>query len=332
MGDTDLNQLETEEELDQEEVEIEEEHEEVAVENTTMRDELLKAFADKESEEEEETDDEEPEDEAQDFSSRISEDLKSTFDYLKKEQRDALEKADYPEELLNMFLGQVKSQTSAFHEKTKNFSDLTKVIEPFGDSLALQGITPAQKISQYIAYDKQLQANPIEGLFQLAKSHGIDLVKEVSKMQSTSHHQFEDPVSKEVTSIKKELEDLKNATLSERQEAAQKIVDDFANAKDEKGQPLHPHYELLRGKMRDKFQSREASDLKTAYELVLKEFPQLTRAELTDNAKPILRKSVKDKKRAAQGVHSKSSASKVTTSGAMSVKDELRLRLKAAKG
>lgn len=318
------NQLEHNEEI--QEVETSEVQEE-----TSLRDSIASALeahlnegkeeSQEVEQEEEQEEQEEDDEEIEEGVFSVREDLKTTFDYLKKSEREDLEKSNLPPEIVNKYLEKVRDQNLSYQEKTKDFSDLRKVLEPYGDTLALQGITPAQKISQYIAIEKQIMANPLEGILQLAKSYGVDLVKSLEDKQS----EFEDPALKEVSNLRKELEAIKSNTQKQQEEALQrqqeeaiKEVNRFKAEKTQDGTLKYPHFEKIKSLMSEKFSTNSASTLEEAYNLVVKDLglPVSVVQSITG------KKSVKDAKKAALGVRSKSSTLKESTVG-LTLREEI---------
>ena len=290
------------------------------VEEVSLRDSIKSALESHLNENPEKVEDETEQEEAQEEQEEseesdafeVREDLKTTFDYLKKSDREDLEKSNLPPELLNKYLEKVRDQNLAYQEKSKNFSDLRKVIEPFEDALALQGITSAQKIGQYIAIEKQLLSNPLEGILQLAKSYGVDLVKALEQKQS----EFEDPALKEVSELRKELDSIKSTTQKQQEEALERQkeealqeVNKFKDAKNDDGSLRYPHFDKIKALMSEKFAANNASTLEQAYNLVVTDLGLA-------KVQPIMaKKSVKEAKKAAYGVRSKSTAQKESTAG-----------------
>lgn len=318
MSDTD-DQLDTNDvELENQEQDAEdivEESEEIEEEQPqSLRDELAKQLQSLESEDEDEEDVEEvsEEDSEEDYEdgdieSLIDEDLKSTFKYLRKEDKATLEGKKYPKEIVNMVLRDLKEKNTAFQEKTKDFSEIVKTIEPYEQALAMQGISPSEKIRQYIAIENDIMSDPVNGILRLAQSYGVDLTEALKKEQSNEG--FVDPALKEISDLRKQIDELKSAKENDSRQSLQEQVNQFQNATNEDGSLSHPHFEKVRPLMAAKFKNGEADSLDTAYEMVVKELGLSNNT--MQKTTPKQRKSVKEAKQLGSGVRSKSTAEKL---------------------
>jgi len=270
---------------------------------------------------------------------QVSQELQSTFDYLPKDAKEHLEEAGYDEETTNNFLGLVKSQNDKYLEKTKDFSELIKVIEPYKDALAKAGVSSAQKIAGYIATEEAILRDPKQGLIQLATSLGFDLEKLFSGGQSSPNdgnngnadnsasdsQNFEDPVQRDINKINERLDGNDKAKLKEVYDNAQTAIDTFANATNSNGDKVHPHFEKIRPLMAVKIQKNECGTMEEAYDSVLKDL-NLTpvsndgnkgNGNNAQNSGNKGRKSIKAKKKAGSGVKSTSTAKSSGTKGTM---------------
>lgn len=280
-------------------------------------------------EEDEESEDEE-QDDAEDTELGIEPELMSTFKYMKKEDREALMEKEYPSELLNMFLKDMQEKTVAYQEKSKDHADLVKTIEPFEHAFAMQGMSVADKFRQYIAIEQDVSSDPVGALLRLGQSYGVDLREALKQEQSSSSDEWIDPVSKEVSELRAKLERYENQQKEGQQQTMQAEVESFQGAKGEDGQLLHPHFEKVRPLMAMKFKSGQADNLEQAYNLVVNDLGLSNKSvQPTQERKP--KKSVKQAKRLASGVSSKSTSQK-TAIEASSRQDEMKEIWKSLEG
>lgn len=317
----------TQEEETETETEDQETGQETEDEEQELREELQSEQTDEELEEFEDgtSGDEETDTEGQDTreSLQVSEDLQNTFDYLPKETREHLEEAGYDEDTLNQFLTLVKGQNDKYIQKTQQYSELVKVVEPFGEALALQGITPAQKLKQYIAWEQGIAKNPLEGMIQLGRSLGFDLVKMISDKQSSEEQTFEDPAQKEINDLRTRIDAQDQKALEELNARLLEQVEQFKNAKAEDGTLKYPHFEKVRKYMGPHIEA--GKDLESAYNAIVEELELGMPSQSSETRKP--RKNIKKAKKLSTKVKSSKSSSKVTEKPG-SLRDELKANAK----
>lgn len=130
-----------------------------------------------------------------------------------------------------------KSQEAASLRRERE--SLDEILSPYDRELQLRGQTRQQFISSVLGWQQYLNQNPREALIRLAQQYGVDpqALTEASP----------DPALAQVDQRFGQLETKLDTFLGQQQQAQFQTnlqkVEQFASAKDEKGQPLHPYFD-----------------------------------------------------------------------------------------
>lgn len=187
-----------------------------------------------------------------------------------------------------------KMQELGEHERyLSNLAEVAQTLEPYREQLDLDGISPAQAINQFFALQKLLDKDPEAGIREIARRYDLDLNSVVAPKQG---QQQLHPALQQMVERQERLE----AELRRRDEDHQQRVMgsyeqqvmEFAEATDEKGNPLHPHLENLIydmqpivGQLRAENKSRHPQEiLKEAYDRALWSNPKTRESALKSQA------------------------------------------------
>lgn len=168
-----------------------------------------------------------------------------------------------------------KKGVSTYRQEAERAKAYEDAINPFIPELQKRNIQPAQyiqalaKADQILTYaDPQQKAAYFQ---QLAQSYGIQL------NQSGQFQQL-DPYAQQLTQLlqqnQQEVQSIKSRLAEE--ENAKLFAEIEAFASDEK----YPHFEVLRGKMAQLLDAKEAQDLKSAYDQAKWLVPEVREQEI----------------------------------------------------
>lgn len=117
---------------------------------------------------------------------------------------------------------------------------LDEMFAPLARDLELRGISRPQFISSLLGAHKYLVAEPQKALRWLADQYGVDVSTLTEQAQSNPQ---EDMLMREIHGLKNQV----NGFFTAQQQAEHSVnlgkVETFAQAKDDKGNPLHPHFD-----------------------------------------------------------------------------------------
>lgn len=117
---------------------------------------------------------------------------------------------------------------------------LDEMFAPMARQLELQGTSRTQLIQSMLGVQKFLLENPNEAVKWIAQQYGADLA--ALNEPSKSDPQF-DRLNQGFQSLEKRLNGFVSAQQQAEHQANLGKVENFASAKDEKGQPLHPFFD-----------------------------------------------------------------------------------------
>ena len=220
--------------------------------------------------------------EAQEEDSEESEEPETVFqapEHWSSDEREAF--AALSPEAQELVLQRDKAFQTGYQEKAQAISAITDALEPWKESLAQRGVTADQAIRALFAAQHTLDANPIQGILQIARSYGVEDQLKSQFAPQADDDDFSDP---EVKALKQEISALKNQ-ISQTQQgfqqqstaAVQRQIEDFSTAKDGSGELLHPHFEKVKADMAPYVQNGES--MEAAYEKAVWANPEI-RSEL----------------------------------------------------
>lgn len=291
-----------------------------AAQETEAEDEVeVKAEAEEQAEVEEDSEDSEEPEKVFQAPEHWSSDERKSFDALPPEAQEVL-------------LARDKAFQKGYQEKAQGIAAINEALEPWKDALAQRGVTPEQAIRTLFAAQHSLDANPVQGILQIAQSYGVtDQLREKFAPQ-TDDEDFSDP---EIKALKSTISDLRNELTSFKQgqqqqtmQSLQRQIDDFKSAKSETGEPLYPHFDQLRTRMAPLVQ--DGKSLKEAYEEAVWTIPEYREAQLKAQREQKRQQSdlekaekVKKAKKAARSVRANGKADPSEGNEALSLHDTL---------
>lgn len=152
-----------------------------------------------------------------------------------------------PREIQQRWLDREKEYTKGFDAKAQELAKLSRereqldeMFSPYSRDLELRGMSRQQFMGSLIGAHKFLLENPNEAIKWVAQQYGVDFA--ALNEQKPADPQF-DKLSQGYQSLEKRL----NGFVSAQQQAEQQQnlgkVQTFVEAKDEKGQLLHPFFD-----------------------------------------------------------------------------------------
>ena len=163
-------------------------------------------------------------------------------------------------------------------QRLKEVEPVTQVLDAYAQDFASRGVSPAQGIAILANAQRQLDANPVQGLIEIAKSYGIDLSQ---AFQGDGRAQT---VAPEVNELRSEIAQLKGY-LTQQQRAQhdaqmqtlQSEISAFAKDK--------PYFDEVRPTMAALLQNGQAETLDAAYDMAVHALPTTRSRILEDQRK-----------------------------------------------
>jgi hypothetical protein len=260
-------------------------------------------------------DTEEDEDTSQEVPISVPKAMRDTFLAMPDEVQELYRKRDKDAE----------EGITKYAESAKYGDELRKAIEPFRQSIQAAGSNDVQAVQGFLSLDAQLRNGTDaqkQAVFKnLAKYYGVTVGSSEGSSQDESEDEFTDPEIKALKQKIAQLEQTQGESLRSVQEQqvndAQAQIESFQNAKDDKGNLVHPHFEKVRAGMSKLINAGMADGLDSAYKQAVKLDPEIeaeTAKQRQAKAKDSKIKSAKEAKRK----QSKSTTRATYTNGASS--------------
>lgn len=184
---------------------------------------------------------------------------------------------------------------TAFHTKLSQVAELARPYQELAANLspeileqwALEGTTPGQKISQYVAFQKYIDQDPVAGINWLASQYGMDLSRVASLLHGQSgaaqredHSPYLTQQTARVDPTVQHLQSQLHNLLAERDQqraealtaARQEVADIFyrmAQATDETGEALYPYLPELATQLEPVAEQLRQQNPTATYEQIL---------------------------------------------------------------
>lgn len=264
--------------------------------------------AEEEAESDTDTDAEEPEtpdddteesdDTNQEVPISVPKAMRDTFLEMPREVQDLYRKRDKDAE----------EGITKYAESAKYGDELRKAIEPFRQTIQAAGADDVQAVQSMLSLDAQLR-NGTEAQKQavfknLAQYYGVTVGSSEGSNQDEAEDDFADPEIKALKQKIAQLEHTQGESIRSVQEQqvsdAQAQIDAFQNAKDDKGNPVHPHFEKVKESMGKLINAGMADGLDSAYKQAVKLDPEVeaeTAKQRQAKAKDSKIKAAKEAKR-----------------------------------
>lgn len=215
----------------------------------------------------------------------------------KQEWKDAYDQIKSPEvrkaihELSGHMNRAFTQRMTQLSDTRKEFQNMERVITPHAERLQRAGMTPEMAIGRALGWDAHISADPVQGWLDYGKALGIN-PNEAIKTQ-VDETRFMTPTERTMMEQNQTLAQRLEANesrlgqyLAEQQQRdtatrtanAEQTLQTFMNAKDDAGNLLHPHVEMVAGVMTRLIDGNVADDLDQAYEMAAVTHPTIKAA------------------------------------------------------
>jgi hypothetical protein len=177
--------------------------------------------------------------------------------------------AKAPREVQQRWIGRETEQQKGLDAKFQEIAgfrrereQLDELMSPLARDLELQGVSRMQFIQSLVGAHKYFLEKPREAALWVLNQYGVD-------PKSLLEEPSADPRLAQVDQRFQKLETTFNGLVEQQQAAAHaerlSRVQNFAAAKDDKGQPLHPFFDEASGEILALMKASPGMDLETAY-------------------------------------------------------------------
>lgn len=250
-------------------------------------------------------------------------------DYWDDERKQAFDSLP-TKEAKESFIGTVRNLERGYQKKFDNIADISKehdqivgLLQPFDNEITASGQTRTDVIRSLVNAQQLLMTNPAAGLSQLVQQFGGQqaqaIVRQLAQqhgiVQEASSQAYADPeilaLQNQVNTLSGHLQQNETNALATRTAEARNQINLFAEATDEAGNKLHPHFDKVETVMGRMITSGLASDMNDAYERAVYADPNI-RSELINSERENVAASLNDNRKAANA-KSKSASKNVKT-------------------
>lgn len=231
------------------------------------------------------------------------------------ERREAF--AKLPKEARELLLSQSRDLEKGFTRKSQELSEearfaesVRKEFEPLRDQLKMAGMDEVAGIRQLVAAHQLLERDPQRGIEYLAQQYGVAAPSQAQGQQPQQQPgqqngqkpKYVDPdiaaLQSEIGQIRDQFGQMTNAQQQARMQEVQKQITEFQSAKDEAGNPAHPHFETVQNEMARLIQAGVASDLRDAYDKAVWANPDLRAQQIEAERKAVAEAEAKRRQEA----------------------------------
>lgn len=193
--------------------------------------------------------------------------------------------------------GKTEEEPGRGPEQYKQFHDeVDAALAPWEPVLAAQGLSKPQAVKNLVNLYTASVQDPVgflTGLGQryaptladpaqraalveaFARGLGVDIRGEAPPQPNGQANGATNPIEQRLASIEQTIQAQREQQVQSLVARAQASIQEFVGAKDDKGQPLHPHFERVKGTMAALMQSGSAKNLENAYAQAVWTVPEL---------------------------------------------------------
>lgn len=166
----------------------------------------------------------------------------------------------------------------------ETYQQYNQAIQPLLPYWAAQGMNPAMGLAQLTHYAQMLNNDPQALINEIAQSRNIDLTALVEESP------YIDPQIQQIQQQNQQLQAQYQQLIQQQQYETQQSVinkiNDFANAKDDNGNPVYPYFADVQNDMTIllNMPNNNANDLESAYKMAVQYNPDIQK-RIQDEAK-----------------------------------------------
>ena len=219
-----------------------------------------------------------------------------------------------------------------YQKKFDNIADVSKeheqivgLMSPFEATLNAQGLSRIQGIQRLVGAEQLLTQNPVNGLSQLVQQYGGQNAQAIVQQLAQSYgvlpkeaddsQAYADPeilaLQQQNSQIMAQLQQNENNALNQRQSEARNQISLFAEATDDSGKKLHPHFDKVEQVMGRMITAGIATDMNDAYDRAVFADPNIRSEYLTAERENVAVKLNTERK--ASNQNSKAASKNVKT-------------------
>jgi hypothetical protein len=208
---------------------------------------------------------------------------KDNFNNLPPEQRQEML------ELNHQMNSGFTQKMEAMALERKGLDGVRNAMTPHQNRLERAGISPEVAVQRSLAWDAHIQNNPQQGILDMARAYGVDLSQAIPSAQEQYLTPTERAIQAQVQGTNQSVQQIQAevqqwreqqqaSEFGVRQQNAHAMLNEFMNAKDGSGNPLHPFIEHAAGRMTHYIQTGAAGNLDEAYEMAAAIDPEIKAA------------------------------------------------------
>jgi hypothetical protein len=202
-------------------------------------------------------------------------------------------------------------------KRRRELEGVEKAISPHIQRLHRAGIGPETAVMRALGWDEHIQKDPQQGIRDMAQAYGVNL-GELSKPSAQERYMTpaERALQEENRNLAGRLENIEQSQARyaqaqqqsawrQRQARAYRMLQEFMNATDDKGNQLHPYIEHVAPTMTKLIDNGMAEDLEDAYNKATAMSPQIREARDTfreAKRKEDARKAAQKARKASGGI------------------------------
>lgn len=176
--------------------------------------------------------------------------------------------------------GEAHKQITSQGERLKTYEPIDGVLSHYKDDFSRRGVQPAQAVSLLLEAQRQLDANPLNGLVQIGLTYGIDLRPLLNGVPPQQLPQA-DP---RVQALEQTVSQLKQHLSTREQQESEQVVS-IAQAQVTEFSKDKPYFEEARPLMAAMLSNGQATTLDDAYDMAIHANKSIRERILADQRK-----------------------------------------------
>lgn len=198
--------------------------------------------------------------------------------------------------------GDYTRKTQELADIRKRYERLDDVLKPYDEIARAQGLDLAPHVASALQYYVAFQRDPLSVVKHLVTANQITPEQlGLGQKEDDDTDPTIGALRSELESTKREIASLKQGTQATNQAALNAQISEFRDAKDEQGNPKHPHFEQVRPLMAALVnQGKSLQDAYDAAVWAVPEFREASQAEARKKAEEDAKRKEKERQQKAE--------------------------------
>lgn len=170
------------------------------------------------------------------------------------------------------FIKNNQKEADLWKKEQETYNQYQQAVQPMLQEWQMQGVHPALKMAQYVAYEQQLKQDPQGTLLKLAESYGVDLNEALAEQPyvDSTVRTLQQQNSQLQQAQQQQAYQMQQWQEQQKQEKILSEISSFQSQKDSAGNLVNAHFDIVQDDMATLINMGKADTIQDAYNIAIK--------------------------------------------------------------